>query len=126
MGTDAADGEVYLGPSGGIKIRWPGGTSVELYDQISAARTQMSSALGASYHHPPLFNPRTGEGLLTAHPLGGCNVGTDAATAVCAHTGEAFGVPGLFVADRSSIPTALAKNPSFTISAMAGGWPSWF
>ena len=48
MGTAAADGEVYLGPSGGIKVRWPGGSSVELYDQMSAAMTQMSSALGAS------------------------------------------------------------------------------
>lgn len=54
-------------------------------------QTQMSSALGASCHHPLLFNPRTDKGLHTAYPLGGCNVGTDAATGVCAHTGRPSG-----------------------------------
>jgi cholesterol oxidase len=43
----------------------------------------------------------------------------DTARGVVNDVGEVHGYPGLFVADGSVIPTALARNPSATISALA-------
>jgi cholesterol oxidase len=57
--------------------------------------------------------------LLTAHPLGGCAMGDDPETSVVKETGEAWRYPGLYISDGSIIPTALAVNPSLTISALA-------
>jgi cholesterol oxidase len=57
--------------------------------------------------------------LVTPHPLGGCNMGMDAARGVVDHRGEVFGYPNLFVADGAIIPEALGLNPSRTIAALA-------
>lgn len=55
----------------------------------------------------------------TAHPLSGCPMGPDAATAVIDTRHEVHGHPGLFVVDASSVPANLGVNPSLTILAMA-------
>jgi cholesterol oxidase len=60
-----------------------------------------------------------GRDLITPHPLGGCNMGTSAATGVVDHKGEVFNYPRLFVADGSIIPKAIGLNPSRTIAALA-------
>ncbi len=57
--------------------------------------------------------------LITPHPLGGCNLGTSAATGVVDHEGQVFGHPGLYVADGAIVPEALGLNPSRTIAALA-------
>ena len=54
-----------------------------------------------------------------AHPLGDCVMGDTSEQGVVNSQGEVFGVPGLYVADGAIVPTALATNPSFTISALA-------
>ena len=56
---------------------------------------------------------------MTAHPLGGCAMAEDPARGVVNELGEVHRYPGLFIADASVIPTALARNPSATISALA-------
>jgi cholesterol oxidase len=56
---------------------------------------------------------------LTAHPLGGCPMGKDAAYGVVDKHGEAFGHPGLFVADGSVLPAPVGASPSLTIAALA-------
>ena len=43
----------------------------------------------------------------------------DPARGVVNELGEVHRYPGLFIADASVIPTALARNPSATISALA-------
>jgi cholesterol oxidase len=52
-------------------------------------------------------------------------VSDSAADGVCDPQGAVHGVPGLFVADASLIPTALATNPSYTISALAERVAFW-
>lgn len=56
--------------------------------------------------------------MVTPHPLGGCGMGRTADDGVVDHSGEAFGHPGLFVADGSIIPRAIGHNPSKTIAAL--------
>ncbi|HKV89257.1 MAG TPA: GMC family oxidoreductase [Candidatus Dormibacteraeota bacterium] len=55
----------------------------------------------------------------TAHILGGAVIGSDPQTAVCDERHEAFGHPGLFVIDGSSVPVNLGVNPALTITALA-------
>jgi choline dehydrogenase-like flavoprotein len=54
-----------------------------------------------------------------AHLIGGCRIGTDPATSVCDSDHRVWGVPNLFVADGSSLPTQGAANPALTIMAVA-------
>jgi choline dehydrogenase-like flavoprotein len=58
--------------------------------------------------------------LLTAfHPLGTCRIGTEPRRGVVSPHHEVFGVPGLFVADGSVVPSSVAVNPQVTIMALA-------
>lgn len=56
---------------------------------------------------------------VTAHILGGCNMGEDADHGVIDERHEMFAYPGLFVIDGSAVPSNLGVNPSLTITAMA-------
>jgi choline dehydrogenase-like flavoprotein len=58
-------------------------------------------------------------GVVTAHPLGSCRIGDDAATSALDGRHELRGHPGLFVTDGAAVPTALCVNPSLTIAALA-------
>ena len=62
----------------------------------------------------------------TAHILGGCCIGKDAAAGVIDERHELFGYPGLYVCDGSVVPGNLAVNPSLTISALAERFASFF
>lgn len=68
--------------------------------------------------------------LFTAHPLGGCAMGSSASDGVVNHLGQVFMAQdpaspgpavheGLVVLDGSIIPTSLGINPSLTISVLA-------
>jgi cholesterol oxidase len=63
------------------------------------------------------------EGLLdvpmTAHILGGCPYGRDAAEGVLDADNGVHGYPGLYVVDGSTMPGNPGVNPSLTIAAMA-------
>lgn len=58
-------------------------------------------------------------GVLSAHVNGTCRIGTDPARSGCTPDGERHGVPGLYVADGSLLPTAPGVNPQETIMAVA-------
>ena len=54
-----------------------------------------------------------------AHLVGGCRMGTGAESSVIDAGHRAWGVPNLFVADGSVMPTQGAANPALTIMALA-------
>jgi choline dehydrogenase-like flavoprotein len=58
-------------------------------------------------------------GVLSAHVNGTCRLGTDPETSGCTPDGERHGVPGVYVADGSLLPTAPGVNPQETIMALA-------
>ncbi len=54
-----------------------------------------------------------------AHIIGTCRMGDDPATSVVDADGRSHEVPGLYIADNSVFPSALAANPALTIMAVA-------
>lgn len=56
---------------------------------------------------------------LTAHFIGGCPIGVDAATGVVDGYHRVFGHPGLSITDGSTVSANLGVNPSLTITAQA-------
>jgi cholesterol oxidase len=56
---------------------------------------------------------------MTAHCIGGCAMGADAAHGVIDAQHRVFGYRGLYVVDGSAVGANLGVNPSFTITALA-------
>jgi choline dehydrogenase-like flavoprotein len=54
-----------------------------------------------------------------AHLIGGCRMGTDPDESVCDADHRVWGVPNLFIADGSAMPTQGSANPALTIMAAA-------
>ena len=54
-----------------------------------------------------------------AHTLGTCRMGADPADSVVDADGRVWDVPGLFVCDNSTFPSALAVNPALTQMALS-------
>jgi choline dehydrogenase-like flavoprotein len=79
-------------------------------------RMRSPAELGAMARRPSGPNQL---GVLSAHVNGTCRMGTDPATSGCTPDGERHGVPGLYVADGSLVPTAPGVNPQETIMALA-------
>jgi choline dehydrogenase-like flavoprotein len=57
--------------------------------------------------------------IASAHPQGGCRMGTDPATSVTNEFGQVHDMPWLHVADASLFPTSSHVNPYLTIMALA-------
>ena len=117
MGTDAADGRLRL-KNGAVDIDWRPRRSKAMFREMEAAMKQLSRGLEGKYITSLLWKWPFRK-LLTAHPLGGCCTAESAANGVVDPDGEVFGHPGLYVVDGSIISSALAVNPSLTISALA-------
>jgi acyl-CoA reductase-like NAD-dependent aldehyde dehydrogenase/choline dehydrogenase-like flavoprotein len=58
-------------------------------------------------------------GLFSAHQMGSCRMGADAATSVAGPRGELHDVGGVWIGDASAFPTASGTNPMFTTMALA-------
>jgi len=56
---------------------------------------------------------------VTAHILGGAQIGGDPSQGVIDVNHQVFGYPGLYVVDGSAIPANVGVNPSLTITALA-------
>ena len=54
-----------------------------------------------------------------AHAIGTCRMGTDAGASVVNADGAVHDVPGLYISDNSTFPSALAVNPALTIMALS-------
>ncbi len=93
----------------------------------AGAREVFTSAWG----FPPLKSMDDARGLENAridarriecmafHPLGSARVGKDERSGVVDQNGEVFGVPGLFIADGSILPSSIGVNSQVPIMASA-------
>lgn len=117
MGNDDADGRMRL-VSGELDLVWKKRSSRRMFSAMEDALGGMSRALGGKYSASPLWRWPLRK-LLTAHPLGGCVMSDSGEAGVVDEFGQVWNYPNLFVVDGSIIPTALAINPSATISALA-------
>jgi cholesterol oxidase len=123
MGTDSADGRISL-RDGALDVDWSPRRNRELYRAIEGVMKRISEAAGGRYVTSFLWRWPLRK-VLTAHPLGGCAMGDDPRTSVVNDRGEVWGYPNLYVVDGSTIPTALAVNPSLTIAALAERAAFW-
>lgn len=123
MGTDAANGTLFLNRRGELELRWPVRKSLPMFRDMVGHMQALSQASGGRFVNSFLWHtPLTGMPLhktLTAHPLGGCAMAESPLQGVTNEFGEVWGYPGLYVADGALVPTALGVNPSATISALA-------
>jgi cholesterol oxidase len=123
QGRDAADGRLRLrrrwGPFGRLRLSldWDVTASRPTIEAIIEMHRRLAEATGGT-PIVPLSWSWLGY-LITPHPLGGCNMGTDPARSVVDHRGRVWGQPNLYVADGAVIPEALGANPSRTIAAVA-------
>ena len=130
MGHDGAGGRVTLRGDGLGKINWPGIKESAYRKKIRSEFAQIAKGHDGKYKYLKVF----GDNFITVHPLGGCAMSDDPSYGVVDHRGRVFdgrrggtatdaGTPrvhdGLFVADGSIIPTAIAVNPLLTISALS-------
>jgi cholesterol oxidase len=117
VGADQAKGKLKLSPLGGLSLDWPGGINNDpIVKALHASMRRIAESLGRKYV-PNVFSIFNRP--LTYHPLGGCAMADSAETGVVSRDGEVFGYPNLYVADGSIVPTAIGRNPSYTIAALA-------
>jgi cholesterol oxidase len=121
---DDASGRIGL-DNGNAQVHWPHVGEQPVYARVDHALTRAAEAVGARYIKSPLAATATGTKPATAHPLGGCGMGHDAATGVVNHKCQVFdgksegGVhSGLYVCDGSVIPRSIGVNPLLTITAL--------
>jgi len=138
MVSDRSKGRVRLGPGGKpLVLYWFGRRERDLMQRGMAMVSRVFLAAGAREVYPALHGHRVlrnaddlermerahtaaADYLLTAfHPLGTCRMGVSPADGVVSPSHEVFGVPGLYVADGSVVPSSVAVNPQVTIMALA-------
>jgi cholesterol oxidase len=95
-----------------------------IFQTMNSALQQHAQTLCGRFVSNPVWSFLGLKHLITAHPLGGCSIGTDASQGAVSEFGEVYAangsvIDGLLVVDGSLMPSALAVNPLFTISAIA-------
>jgi choline dehydrogenase-like flavoprotein len=90
------------------------------YTQCDNDRASIAYAKGVLYD---VWEAAGAQDVLTidryAHLIGGCRIGADPEVSVCDGDHRVWGVPNLFVADGSAMPTQGSANPALTIMAAA-------
>jgi cholesterol oxidase len=129
MGQDDASGKFTL-ENDSIKLDWDkkiGDTPV--FQKIEKLLQSLSESMGGRYVPFPFWKGLGNKKLVVTHPLGGCPIAPTSFDGVVDDLGRVFDgnkpagstdtYPGLFVVDGSSIPGAVATNPTLTIAAQA-------
>jgi cholesterol oxidase len=139
MGREASVGRFRLGKGPRettLRVAREDGLSFEqdpVYDEIRSSlhafARKLSNDPSTNFENPFLNDAAELAGARSiglSHPLGGCIMGRTAAEGVVDELGRVFDTQsdrgvydGLYVTDGSAVPTALAVNPSLTISALA-------
>jgi choline dehydrogenase-like flavoprotein len=100
-------GELFFA-AGAVEYASPVCTRTTITSAAELDRTIVEAAL------------RPGNVLVSsAHPMGGCRMGSDARTSVTDAWGRVHGHPNIVVADASLFPTSSKVNPYLTIMALA-------
>jgi cholesterol oxidase len=111
-------------PNGVMRIK---GSKIELtrpwkkwntdyFMSVSQTMLQITEKLNAKFTRSLYYPFRRS---VTAHPLGGCPMGSTISQGVVDSHGEVFNYPGFFIADGSVMPGPVGPNPSLTIAALA-------
>jgi choline dehydrogenase-like flavoprotein len=112
----AEQGKLLRGLDAAARIHFAAGAEEVSTLHARACRMRSPSELKSMALRPSGANQL---GVLSAHVNGTCRMGTDPETSGCTPDGERHGVPGLYVADGSLLPTAPGVNPQETIMALA-------
>lgn len=125
---DSAAGTFHL-DGDKLALRWPGAKDEPAYQRLDAKLTELVTQSGGKYVKNPLAGTVMGHQPATAHPLGGCGMGSERSDGVVNHKGQVFDASagrgstdvhdGLYVIDGAIIPRSLGCNPLFTITALA-------
>src|SRR6516165_10856037 len=136
MGEDEANG-IFSLKGDELDLDWPADKPIAndvCFAKIEEMIQKLSQAMGGTYTPlptweglPPVFSRKT---LVVTHPLGGCRIGPTMAEGVVNEFGQVYDGskrtsdplavhPGLLIVDGSTMPGALAANPTLTISAQA-------
>jgi cholesterol oxidase len=123
---DSASGQFELAKDQ-LVLKWPGAKDEPVYKRLDALLDKLVTEIGGSYIKNPLAGTVMGQQPATAHPLGGCGMGADAATGVVDHKCRVFSGAGehadihngLYVVDGAVVPRSLGVNPLLTITALA-------
>lgn len=133
--SDGSNGVVTVGRRGKARIRYQL-SEVDRKKLLRALRTivRVLFAAGATRVYPgvglgddwptteaaalaalPDDTPEKQMKLYASHPMGTCRMGTDPKRSVAGPDGGVHGVPGLYIADASLMPTSLGVNPQMTV-----------
>ena len=123
---DSASGRFAL-EKDHLVLKWPQAQDEPVYKRLDTILGKLVSEIGGSYMKNPLAGTVMGHQPATAHPLGGCGIGHDAASGVVDHKCRVFSElgdstavhNGLYVIDGAIIPRSLGVNPLLTITALA-------
>ena len=125
---DSASGRIVLNGDAAT-VSWPEAEKEPVYERLDGVLGEMVGNVGGSYVKNPLAGSVMGHQPATAHPLGGCAMGSDASTGVVDHGGRVFTGSGddrstavhngLYVIDGAVVPRSLGVNPLLTITALA-------
>lgn len=125
---DTASGEFSL-QDDRLALTWPGAADEPVYQRLGDALSKIAGQLGGSYVQNPLAGTVMGNQPATAHPLGGCGMGSNCKSGVVNHKGQVFDRSagsdatavhnGLYVIDGAVMPRSLGVNPLLTITALA-------
>ncbi|MEM6456776.1 MAG: FAD-dependent oxidoreductase [Acidobacteriota bacterium] len=125
MAFDDGGGTIGLDRDGKVEITWPSVRTDPVFAHIDRELEAHARSFGATYVHLDRWNPwRGGGNLITAHPLGGCNLADDADGGVVDDRAQVYDGTGgvhahLHVIDGAMVPMPIGVNPFLTISALA-------
>ena len=130
IGIDDQNGHLILTDNNKIDLESNYKFTHPVFNQITDAMKLFAKEIGTNAEQSlllPLWsNIENNKQQITAHPLGGCPMGSDASRGVVNTLGAVYRgssgtslYPDLYVADGSIIPSSLGVNPSLTISALS-------
>jgi cholesterol oxidase len=129
MCADSGNGHLVIDHNNYLTLKDDYDLNQEVYNLMILAMQQFAQEIGKDGKDSfmiPLWGKGNNKTAISAHPLGGCPMGSDASKGVVDSLGRVFkGSNGsqiydeFYVVDGSIIPTPLGVNPSLTIAALS-------